>query len=583
MNQSENPKNYLQPPLSENQLVIKPVRQMVSPQAVYLLAQIRHPALPVLRGVEPVAIGDQPATDCFLFDFMPGTSLDRLDMAEREDFPLLTQIRFFAELARTVDFLHHQSVPGLMHLDIKPANVLLGPDLRPRLIDFGAMKLILPEEENEPSSQASAPKQDTPEPLAFTEGYAAPEQLQGHPCPASDLYALGMTLLSVTAGYDPGRGSPSALQDALCSLPPDLSGIIRRCLQSRPEQRFASGGELALALERIAARLCGDDGPSAEPAGQSCPETPGASPPDPAASVEEAAAPGPVNKDADPARLLCVWDGAEFGCELAVQLRQYYAQVLVIDCDLINPQADLLLGHRNSSNFRSGSGAADNLSLALAETIRGNLTGSHLRRLVWPSLADGVDVLVFGENLDDYEHLPTDSLVRLIEVARLCYPVVILLCNRFIYDAFTCLGLLAADQILVPLPGSNAAFRSVNRCIDFLAQRRQLDPERIHLIAFAYDEGTDLSLGTLDVLSRGHLIGSIRTTPERQRQRSTARPYAIGIGETNAREYDTIIARLNMRLRKDENHADRHFAHPVRRTIRLRPRSTAATRGCTSS
>ncbi len=150
------------------------------------------------------------------------------------------------------------------------------------------------------------------------------------------------------------------------------------------------------------------------------------------------------------ARLLCIWDGAEFGCELAVQLRKYYSSVLVIDGDLISPQADLLLGKRPRKSQQLPIASFDNLNLAMAEIERGTLTSSRLKDLVWPSLAPQVDLLVFGANLDEYDHIPPESLLHLLDVARLSYPVIVLLLNRFIYDAFTCLGLMTADQILIP-------------------------------------------------------------------------------------------------------------------------------------
>jgi hypothetical protein len=277
------------------------------------------------------------------------------------------------------------------------------------------------------------------------------------------------------------------------------------------------------------------------------------------------------------ARLLCIWDGAEFGCELAVQLRKYYARVLVIDGDLIGPQADLLLGKRPRKNQLLQIASFDNLNQAMAEIARGTLTSSRLKDLVWPSLIDQVDLMVFGANLDEYDHVPPESLLKLLEVARLSYPVIVLLCNRFIYDAFTCLGLMTADQVLIPLAGHAASFRAFNRSIDFLALRRQLDPDRTSFVAFPYDERNDLSLGTLDVLSSGRLIGSVQTCFARQRQRGSAKPYACSVSSVNEKEYDGIIARLNHLNRKEHPDADHHVTRPFRRTIRLLSRQTAAT------
>lgn len=574
MKKPEPLKNYQQPLLSHNQMVIKPVDQVLCPEAVYLLSQIRHPALPALRGVEEIELDGQPPRDCFLFDFLPGTSLDRLSTAEQDDWPLLAKIHFFTELAQVVDFLHVQCEPGLLHLDIKPANVLLGPDLRPRLIDFGAMQHLARDPAGE--QQAAALPACSGQNIACTPAFAAPEVLQGRPVMASDVYAIGLTMMSALTGIQSGDEIKARLPDLLRTLPPPLSSVLVRCLQSNAQDRIGSASELASDLGKAAERI--------QIASQSIMTAE-----DPVSPESETGHPSQTEREATPAqmgqastgagpeqpsRLICVWDGPEFGCELAVQLKHYYSSVLVIDCDLMNPQADLLLGKKSRPSLTAPLRSADNLNLVLKEALRGTLNSRRLRELAWPSLAEPVDLLVFGDNLDEYDHIPADSLLKLLEIARQSYPVILLLCNRFIYDAFTCLGLMTADQVLVPLTGHAAAFRSVNRSIDFLALRQQIDPMRVHIIAFPYDERSDLSLGTLDVLSRNRLVGSVRTTLARQRQKGTAKPYATDISPINAKEYDGIIARLGAIARKEAAYANHHLTRPVRRTVRFLSRQT---------
>jgi len=574
MNKPEPLKNYQQPVLSHNQMVIKPVDQVLCPEAVYLLGQIRHPALPALRGVEAIELDGQPPRDCFLFDFLPGTSLDRLSPAEQDDWPLSAKIHFFAELAQVVDFLHVQCEPGLLHLDIKPANVLLGPDLRPRLIDFGAMQHLArdPAGEQQVAVLPDCPGQN----IACTPAFAAPEVLQGRPVMASDVYSIGLTMLAALTGIQSGDEIKARLPDLLRTLPPPLSSVLVRCLQTSPLDRTGTARELASDLGKAAERIqtASQIVATVEDPVDPQPETGPQSLSEAEATLiqmgQETQGAGPEQ----PSRLICVWDGPEFGCELAVQLKHYYSSVLVIDCDLMNPQADLLLGKKSRSSLTTPLRSADNLNLVLKEALRGTLNSRRLRELTWPALSEMVDLLVFGDNLDEYDHIPADSLLKLLEIARQSYPVIILLCNRFIYDAFTCLGLMTADQVLVPLSGHAAAFRSMNRSIDFLALRQQIDPLRVHIIAFPYDERSDLSLGTLDVLSRNRLIGSVRTTLARQRQKGTARPYATDISTINAKEYDGIIARLGTIARKEAAHANRHLTRPVRRTVRFLSRQT---------
>jgi len=451
MNKPEPLKNYQQPVLSHNQMVIKPVDQVLCPEAVYLLGQIRHPALPALRGVEAIELDGQPPRDCFLFDFLPGTSLDRLSPAEQDDWPLSAKIHFFAELAQVVDFLHVQCEPGLLHLDIKPANVLLGPDLRPRLIDFGAMQHLARDPAGE--QQAAALPACSGQNIACTPAFAAPEVLQGRPVMASDVYAIGLTMMSALTGIQSGDEIKARLPDILRTLPPPLSSVLVRCLHSNAQDRIGSASELASDLGKAAERIQIASQSIMTAENPASPESETGHP----SQTEREATPAQMGQAStgagpeQPSRLICVWDGPEFGCELAVQLKHYYSSVLVIDCDLMNPQADLLLGKKSRPSLTAPLRSADNLNLVLKEALRGTLNSRRLRELAWPSLAEPVDLLVFGDNLDEYDHIPADSLLKLLEIARQSYPVILLLCNRFIYDAFTCLGLMTADQVLVPL------------------------------------------------------------------------------------------------------------------------------------
>lgn len=582
---------HQQPKLSDNQQLIRPVSRFVCPPAVEMLRQIRHRALPVLRGLEDLAVREGDAIEpCYLFDFLPGTSLNRLTAEELAGWRRDARVAYLAELAEIVDFLHHQGETGLMHLDIKPANLLLDPDQRPALIDFETLQIVqpavtgnrnLPHPDDQPATRIDKchTVSANSEPAAIlgitcTPGYAAPEVLLGHPVPASDLYALGLCLLWLLSDYDPDTSDPLNLPAAVASLPPALATCAARCLMTDPDCRYPDGAALADALRNSLA-----PGPmtAAEPAAVAAEELAKEPAEEPAAGpAEKPAAPDPtlVGQPAEPvqptfSRLFSVWDGAEFGCELAVQLREYYRRVLVIDGDLICPQADLLLGKKSRPNSLLAPPGTDNLNQVLAEAQRGTLTPGRLRELAWPSLTADVDLFVFGDNLDDYEHIPPGSFLQLLEIARQSYPAVVILLNRFIYDAFTCLGLMNADQVLVPASGSVASFRSFNRSIEFLALRRQIDPARVRFVAFPYDERTDLSLGTLNTLAENRLIGSVQIDLARQRRRGSAKPYAVSVSAANAKEYNGIIARLNHQSRKESPDADRHLARPIRRTIRI--------------
>ncbi|MER6530024.1 protein kinase [Streptomyces sp. NPDC001508] len=130
---------------------------------------------------------------------------------------------------------------GIVHLDLKPANVLLTED-GPRVIDFGIAQI----------ERLTEPRRG----FAGTYAYASPEQLREQPTftPASDVFSLGTVLARLALGRSPwGRDTPSVVAAIragtpdLAGLPRDLGEVIRSCLHPDPERR-PTAGDVAEAL-----------------------------------------------------------------------------------------------------------------------------------------------------------------------------------------------------------------------------------------------------------------------------------------------------------------------------------------------
>ena len=171
--------------------------------------------------------------------------------------------------ARLADALHHAHKLGVLHNDLKPANVLLGADAAPRLADFNV---------------SSCSKVEGAGPGAFFGGslaYMSPEQLEAfdpsHPrTPESldgraDIYSLALTLWELLTRSRPFpdegvqadwqltlallvQGRQRGLDDAaIAQLPPDMLpgmlDVLRTCLQPHPARRYATAGELARQLD----------------------------------------------------------------------------------------------------------------------------------------------------------------------------------------------------------------------------------------------------------------------------------------------------------------------------------------------
>ena len=216
-------------------------------------------------------IGEDAGVPFLAMPLLAGESLDDA-MRDRRPLPADLVLRVGREAAEGLAAAH---AAGLVHRDVKPANVWLERDAggafrRVRLLDFGLAKAV---------SDATAGADDLTLPGAVmgTPAYMAPEQARGLPVDArADLFSLGCVLYQMATGRRPFAGpDPLAVLSALANdtpppahtvnpdVPPALSALINRLLVKDPAGRPASARVVADELARIAA----DPGrPVAEPA-----------------------------------------------------------------------------------------------------------------------------------------------------------------------------------------------------------------------------------------------------------------------------------------------------------------------------
>lgn len=157
-------------------------------------------------------------------------------------------------LAQTARALHAAHMNGIVHRDVKPSNILLTPDGRVKITDFGI---------SVPAASAGLTASGT---VFGTAQYLAPEQAVGRPAtPASDIYALGVVAFEALSGRRPFTGrtlteiATAHVNDPVPDLPDFVAAPVRavvgRMLEKDPERRPRSAASLARTLERIAKEL----------------------------------------------------------------------------------------------------------------------------------------------------------------------------------------------------------------------------------------------------------------------------------------------------------------------------------------
>ncbi|MBE2316513.1 protein kinase [Solirubrobacter sp. CPCC 204708] len=211
-------------------------------------ASIQHP-----RVVTIYHAGEEDGLLYVTMRYVDGTDLSRMLIAKGR-LDVEDGVRIVKQVADGLQAAHEQ---GLVHRDVKPANILLDADGFALLGDFGLTKHVAGEE---PLTREGV--------FVGTIDYAAPEQFEGGPVDArTDVYALGCVLYQVLSGRVPYPAesdaakmyahlqAPAPRLDVLTEdVPPVIADIVARAMVKDPADRFQDAGELAAALRQASAR-----------------------------------------------------------------------------------------------------------------------------------------------------------------------------------------------------------------------------------------------------------------------------------------------------------------------------------------
>lgn len=207
------------------------------------LAQVAHPCL-----VRLYAVGEAAGRPLLVMEYLEGRTLQETLRAEG---PLRGEraARLLGQVLSALEAVHRA---GVVHRDVKSANVMLTPEGRAVLMDFGLAK---------PGGAATVTEEGA---VIGTPEYMSPEQVRGAEVgPRSDWYSFGVLIYEMMTGQVPFRSKSClqvlqmqlekpapALTAAWPEAPPEIASLVARCLEKDPERRYADGKELAADLLR---------------------------------------------------------------------------------------------------------------------------------------------------------------------------------------------------------------------------------------------------------------------------------------------------------------------------------------------
>ena len=200
------------------------------------MARFEHAGLPGMHG-----IFSQDGHDYITMDYVKGSTLEDIINKSNAPIPLEKALKWAIEIADILNYLHNTFEMPLIYKDLKPSNIMITPQEKVMIIDFGICRYYNPDKDTDTFRLGSP-------------GYAAPEQYKGRgqSCIQTDIYALGVILFQMVTKYDPTL-TPfkfPPIKSLNPSIDDELEAIINRAIQLQPLKRYIGALELKEKLEK---------------------------------------------------------------------------------------------------------------------------------------------------------------------------------------------------------------------------------------------------------------------------------------------------------------------------------------------
>jgi predicted Ser/Thr protein kinase len=212
-------------------------------QEAVAAGRLTHPAIVAVHDV-----GEADGRPFMVMEYIEGGTLADLLLGGRP-LPLADAAGIVAQVCAALDYAHRH---GVVHRDIKPRNILVGPGVT-KVTDFGTARIL----------GANHTQTGT---MLGTPAYMSPEMVRGQAAdPRSDLFSVGVVLYETLTGVNPFNAAdlaavlyrivnlePQSVRHHNAELPPALDRVLRRALAKEPESRYATATDFANALREAA-------------------------------------------------------------------------------------------------------------------------------------------------------------------------------------------------------------------------------------------------------------------------------------------------------------------------------------------
>ncbi|MFN7937775.1 MAG: protein kinase [Bryobacteraceae bacterium] len=220
-------------------------------QEAQAASALQHPNIVVIFDIH-----QDNGTDYMAMEYIAGKTLD--ERIPRQGMRLAEALKIAIPVA---DGLAKAHAAGIIHRDVKPANIMVSDDGMVKILDFGLAKLTETSSGIEADATRAASPRTEDGAILGTVQYMSPEQAESKKLDArSDIFSFGVMLYEMLAGQRPFRGeSMAATLSAILkeepkpieNLPAEVDRILRRCLRKDPARRFQSMADVKVELEEV--------------------------------------------------------------------------------------------------------------------------------------------------------------------------------------------------------------------------------------------------------------------------------------------------------------------------------------------